>query len=77
VVLAQAAEIDRIEDVAVQNEPGRGDFLFLNHLQKPTQAFCLAIAAAQMNVRKYDGVERFHQLRSHRAEWLELPPSST
>jgi hypothetical protein len=76
VVLAQAAKIDGIENVAVQNEPGRGDFLFFNHLQQSAQALRLAITTTQMNVRKNDGVERFHQLRSHRAEWLELPPES-
>src|ERR1700722_963231 len=55
--LVQPAKIDGIKYIAVENEPGRRQIAVNDSLQQFADAPGLAVVAAEMNVRKNDGVK--------------------
>src|SRR5262249_32648999 len=75
VVLVQAAKVDRVEDIAVQDELGRRDPLVHETLQEVLQVPDLAVAAPQVHVRTDNGIEHDDPLPSA-APPLLTPPDS-
>src|SRR5262249_47772055 len=57
VTLPEPAEVDAVEDVAVEDEPGRPQRAVLDVLEQLADVAGLAVVAAQVQVREDDGVE--------------------
>ena len=57
VVLVEAAEVDRVEDVAIEDEPWSNEFALDDSLEEFTDSLGFTVAASQMEIRKDDRVQ--------------------